>query len=317
LDALTIIWKRLSWLRIRLSLSSEHLDAVFSLTNPLSEANTVPFVRFLHSMMVSGFLDQDQTDRVENGMNAVFYQIFLIQTDEVDDKLRNQLGQLAEIAMALGHRIILANYKLFEGIVGHIHLLSPVTATLLLSFFDSHATRCNLEFLKELPCDHLIELIQRDDPPLVEASLNLLSLVIERQCTDPDHIVGFIIPKIIEFVLDSVAGETFSLSRAAIRFVHAIVGRLSWMVLPRDSFRVYMTRVIDLLPSESAQECILFLDCLLSAMRETDLEFMCYAISVCDELHVWDHFDVISTEDLGRIVDLLCDKINEARTVTM
>jgi hypothetical protein len=59
----------------------------------------------------------------------------------------------------------------------------------------------------------VIELIQRDDPPLVEAALNLLSLMIERQCTDPDHIVGFIIPRIIGFVLDSVAGETFRLSR--------------------------------------------------------------------------------------------------------
>jgi hypothetical protein len=253
-------------------------------------------------------------------MNPIFYRCFLLPTDEVSDELRNELGQLAEIAMVFGRPIILGKYKLFESIAPHIHLRSPVTATRILSFFDSHASRCNpdaaAEFLQQLRCDHLVELIQRDDPPLVEAAINVLSLVIERECTDPDYVVGFIIPTIIEFILASVAGESFRLSQAAMRFVHAIVGKLNWMVLPADSFRVCMTRLVDLLPSESPQECILFLDCLLSAMRETDLEFAAYAILVCNELHVWDLFDVILTQDLGIVVELLCKEINKARVIT-
>jgi hypothetical protein len=107
LDALTIILKRLSWLQIRVRLSSEHLDAVFSLTHPLSEESTLPFVRFLHSLMASEFLDHGQASRVENVMSAILHRCFLLPIDQVGDELRDRLRQLAEIATVFGRPVIL------------------------------------------------------------------------------------------------------------------------------------------------------------------------------------------------------------------
>jgi hypothetical protein len=140
------------------------------------------------------------------------------------------------------------DYKVFEGIVGCIHFLLPETITRLLAFFEKCAEYCNAKktakFLRQLPCDGLIELLQLDDPPLAEAILSILSLVIERQCTDPDYVVEFIIPPIAGFVLERIGGDAFCLEQAAIRFVHAIVGRLNWTVLPDEAFRVFRTEVI-------------------------------------------------------------------------
>jgi hypothetical protein len=319
LDALTIIQRRLSWVHIHATLNSNHITAVFSIASPLCQATTIPFVRLFYSMLVSGLVEEGQVGRVENGIRNVLYRSFHVSVEEFDPLLLDQLGELAEIAMDLNRSsaangsIIISNFRLFDGIAPNVHLLSPVTTTRLLAFFDDYAASSDKEltagFLWKLPCGNLIELLQLDYAPLVETVLNALSLVIERQCIDPNYLVQFIIPKIHGFILETIYGGAFRISRAAIRFVHAIVGKLNWIVLPREAFRVYMTRVTDFMPSEDSNECILFLDCLLRALQLAIPEFTDYVRCVCDELCIWDVFEKIPREDA--VVSCLCEKIDE------
>jgi hypothetical protein len=321
LDALTIIWKRLSWLRIRVNLSPDQLDAVFSVARPLSGANDIPFVRFLHCLMVSGFLDPAQTDRVANGINAVLYRCFLRHTDQVDAEHQDQLGQLAEIVLVLSRSslddryIILSNYKLFDGIAPYVHLLPPVTATQFLSFFDNHALHCDpnvaADFLSTLPCDQLLELLEQNDPPLSEAILNIISLVIERQCITAGHIIKLIDPGILGFILKSIGGVPPGLSRAAIRFIHAVVGRSDWSVLPGEAFSVFMKGVINFMPSQNPEECIWFLDCLLRALQMRSPKFDDYVAGVCDQFNLWGIVERISRKD--PVLAWLCKEIDKFR----
>jgi hypothetical protein len=153
----------------------------------------------------------------------------------------------------------------------------------------------------------LVGLIQTTDVALVEAALNFLSLVIENRCTDPE----FAIP--LRFVLESIGGETFSMSQAALRFVYTVIGTLGWSHLPDDAFRVYMTGVVDLMPSEIPRECIWFLDGLLSALREEAPGFSDYVACICGELDIWDVLGEISQENIT--VQHLCMKIDQERGI--
>jgi hypothetical protein len=323
LDALTIIWKRLSWVHLSITLESEQLEALFSIARPLSLALRIPFVRLLYSLLAYGSLDEVQADRVDSLICAILFRCFHVQAEAIsaliqDAVAQEELGQMTEIAFLLNQNegnILVANYKAFEDLVSSVHLLLPGTITRLLLFFDRIAEYCDdtttAEFLERLPCYDLIEILQADDPPLVEAVLNIISLAIERQCDHPNYIVEFVLPRIIGVILDSIRGDSFPLKQAAIRFVHAVVGRLNWVVLPHAAFEIYMMEVTGLMPSPSPQECIWFLDGLLFALRVVDPEFTDYVTSVCNELNIWDIFEEISQEDI--VVEALCNRIEEAR----
>jgi hypothetical protein len=321
LDALTIIWKRLSWARLTIALDPEELDELFSLLSPLAPALNVPFVRLLHSLLSYAPLDAAQATRVYSVICAILSISFNVNAEAIGDVVQAQLGQMAEIAFLLHQNrggITVSRYDIFEGVVRSVHLLRPSTITQLLKLFDKCAEYCDerrtAQFLRKLPCDDLIELLPQvgDDPRLIESILNILSLVIGRQCAKPKHIVEFILPKIIELILESMGEDEFRLKQAGIRFVHAVVGTLSWRVLPCDAFRVYMIAISGFMPSQSLQECIWFLDCLLSALRVDVPEFADYVMRVCDELNIWEIFEEILREDI--VVSALCDRIEAARS---
>jgi hypothetical protein len=106
-------------------------------------------------------------------------------------------------------------------------------------------------YLWKFPVDKTIELLPLSDPPLFEAIVPIISLVIERQCIDPNYmyVVEFNIPATIGPGLETIGGGTFRLKKATIRFIHVV--SFDWHVLPDEAFWVYMNEFVGFMPSES------------------------------------------------------------------
>jgi hypothetical protein len=279
LNALTIIWKRLSWAHISAPFGSQQLDSLFSIAQRLSPPFTIPFIRLLHSLLSYGSLDETQDNRVRRLIHILLSRRFHLRVGVLDDVLRDELGQLAEIAMVLSHSIkydtpiIVCDFDSLNRIALSVHLLPPITTTQFLALFCDYAACSDNEltamFLMQLPCDNFVALLQwNDHPPLIEATLNILSLVTERKCIEPNYVA--------EAVLNTIGSDIFTLKRAAIRFVHAVID-------------IYT----------------------LNAIRVKQWGFANNMTLVCDELRIWDIFGKISPQD--GVVESHCNMIEEVR----
>jgi hypothetical protein len=149
------------------------------------------------------------------------------------------------------------------------------------------------ELLAELSCKSLVGFLDMASPGLTEAALNVISLMIERKCIEPEIICDHIIPSIIEKLLESMVASQFRLKRAALRFVHAVVIGLDWSALPDEAFVRFLRIAPDCvyLSAEDPTESVWFLESLLAALKTHIPEFFDFVIDICNELRIWSTVD--------------------------
>jgi hypothetical protein len=314
LDTLTILWKRLSSIGILSSLSSTQLDSLFLIDCPLSPVFSVPFARLMFSFLAFGSLGASERSRVISSLHTIFYKSFRIHPEDIGPDTDKALGQLADIFIFMNRsgrlpdRFVLSPSYPFRGLSHAIHLLSPATAARVLVFYDEYSQTCEdsivRELLGELNCETLIQFLTMDDDSLTEAALNILSLMIEHSCIEPDNIFGFLIPAMMGTIVESIVEDTFDLKHAAIRFVHAIVVKFGWLVLPDDTFPLFISTLMDHATDETSDMSIWFLELLLIALCTPVAEFCDQVKVLCDELNVWEFLEDFP-RDTGVVYRLL------------
>jgi hypothetical protein len=208
LSALTIIWKRLSSIDFPTTLSTEQLDDVFSITYPLADEFRVPFMRLVCCLLMCGSLDASQSARLTGGIHIMFYSFLHINPDSVEAEYPETLGSLAQIALALSRSdcmnrcLFVSPSHPFIGISQAIHVLPPHVAVRFLFFYDECSRfwddQMMHELLVELDCKTLVDFLGLGDMRLTEASLNVISLIIERDCIEEEILAERIIPSIID-----------------------------------------------------------------------------------------------------------------------
>jgi hypothetical protein len=198
----------------------------------------------------------------------------------------------------------------FIGISHSLHILPPPTASRLLFFYDECARFFSpgmmQQLLSELNCETLIHFLSLDSPSLTEASLNVISLMIEREIVSGEDVL----PEIVETALKSLEEDRFRLKRAAMRFIHAIVGELGWISLSDAAFRIFVTAAHDLVSSENKTETIWFLECVLAALRTQVEEFAERVLIVCRELGIWATTEKLRADDSD--FERMCCQIDES-----
>jgi hypothetical protein len=309
LTALTIIWKRLSSMDLSTTILTEQLDQLFFITNPLSREFLIPFVRFICCLLVCGSLDSTQTERLTFHLHVNLYRCLHIDPHSVDSESGEELGQLVEIALAMSRseclhkRLVVSRSHPFVHISHSIHLLPPLVAARFLFFYDECRLFCGKrvmrELLVELNCETLVEFLDMGIPSLTEAALNVISLIIERDCIQAEIISDHIIPSIIEPLLESMVADQFRLKRAALRFVHAVVVRLDWSALPDEAFVRFIHTAPDCiyLSAEDTTESVSFLKSLLAALHTQIPEFFEFVIRICCELDIWSTVEELRGKD--------------------
>jgi hypothetical protein len=296
LSALTLIWKRLSSIDFPTTLSTEQLNNLFLITRPLCGELRVPFMRLISCLLVSGSLDSSQRLRLTAGIHVIFYGSFHINPNCLEAESPGDLGDLAEIAIALSRsecvhkRLIVSPSHPFIGISQVLHLLPLQVAARFLFFYDECDRFCDdrmmHELLVALDCKTLVDFLDLGIPRLTEASLNVISLIIERNCIEPEIIFERIIPSVIDPLLESLVSERFCLKRSALRFFHATVVCLDWSVFPDAAFEHFMTTTQDFISSQNKTESFWVLESLLVALRIQIPEFFDFVTRICDNLNI-------------------------------
>jgi hypothetical protein len=297
LNALTIIWKRLSSIGISSTLSFTELDDLFQMNCPLLPVFSVPFARLLLSFLAYGSLDASTQHHVAFILQTILCTSFHIPSDDLVPDPDETLGQLADIFIFMNRcgRLpdpsFLNHSHVFADLSQSIHLLSPATASRVLVFYEEYTQNCQhsivRELLNELNCETLIEFLTMDDSSLMEAALNIISLMIELNCIEPDNICNFVLPTIIESVLKSLVEDLFGLKHTAIRFVHAIVLKFGWLILPDETFRLFVSDAMDFASDETLEDSVWFLESLVIALHTPVAAFCDHVKIVCDELNIW------------------------------
>jgi hypothetical protein len=303
LNSLTVIWKRLSSISLPTTISADQFSAVLYIINPLFPVYVVPFVRFICCLLVCGSLDAEQTDKLIFHLHNIMYKFFTCIPDPAALKSGSDLGQLAEIAIAMSrseslqNRLIVSRSHPFFHISRSIDLLPPPVATRFLFFYDECDRFCDKkimhELLAELSCECLVGFLDVGSQALTEAALNVISLMIERNCIEPEIICDHIIPSIIEKLVESMVADRFRLKHAALRFVHAVVVHLDWSALPDETFVQFLHIAPDCvyLSDEDPTESVWFLESLLAALMTDIPEFFDLVVGICNELDIWSTVD--------------------------
>jgi hypothetical protein len=296
LTGLTIIWKRLSSIGLPTTLSAEQLYDLSILTHPLSDEFRVPYLLLVCCLLVCGSMNSSQRYRLTVGIQKIFYNSFHIRPACLEGQSVEDLGWLAEIALAMSRsecmhkRFVVSRSHPFIGISPVLHLLPPHVAARFLFFYDECDRFCDdqtmHELLTELECETLVHFLGLGILRLTEASLNVISLMIERNCIEPEIIVESIIPSIIDPLLESMVSDQFRLKRSALRFIHAVVVFLDWSVFPDDTFERFITTTTDYIWSDNKPESLWFLESLLAALETQVVEFFNFVSRICDELDV-------------------------------
>jgi hypothetical protein len=226
----------------------------------------------------------------------VFYNSFQIRPACLEGPSVENLGHLAEIAVdmsrsdCLQKRLIVSRSHPFIGISQVIHLLPPHVAARFLFLYDECNRFCDYEMMHELlielDCKTLVDFLGLGILGLTEASLNVITLMIERNCIEPEILVDSIIPTIIDPLFESMVSEQFRLKRSALRFIHAAVVRFDWSVFPNTAFEHFILTTTDYISNENETESFWFLDSLLAALRTQDVDFFDFVCHICDELDI-------------------------------
>jgi hypothetical protein len=121
---------------------------------------------------------------------------------------------------------------------------------------------------------------------LTEASLNVISLMVERNCIEPEILVESIIPSIIDPLFESMVSDQFRLKRSALRFIHAAVVRFDWSVFPNTAFEHFILTTTDYISNDNVTESCWFLESLLAALRTQNVDFFNFVSLICDKLDI-------------------------------
>jgi hypothetical protein len=314
LTGLTIIWKRLSSIGHPTTLSTEQLTNLSVITRPLSDEFRIPYMRLVCCLLVYGSLDSLQRHRLTVGIHMVFFNSFHSNPDSLQAQSPEDLGHLAEIALSMSRSeclhecLVISPRHPFINISQVIHLLPPHVAARFLFFYDECDRFCDDQMMGELlvslEIQTLVDFLGLGILRLTEASLDVISLMIERNCIEAEIIAECIIPSIVDPLLESMVSEQFRLKRSALRFLHAVVVRLDWSVFPDETFEHFLTTTTDYISRENKTESLWFVESLLAALRTEIDGFLHFVTGLCDEL------DIPSTlEELREMEDPVFDQL--------
>jgi hypothetical protein len=317
LNALALIWKRLRTCNLPAIFSNDCLDEISDVVTPFTDQYVLPYLRLVTSLLVFASPDEEQIFRLTKDAYIILYPRFLMHSDSVVPEMAFDLAQFVDIALILSRceclndRFIVSPSHPFIGISRSLHLLPPPAASRFLFFYDEcerfFIPEMMRELLSELDCGTLIHFLSLGNFSLTESSLNVISLMIEFEIISGEQVL----PEIVHTALKSLEEDRFRLKRAAMRFIHAIVQEIDWMVLPDGAFRIFVTAAHDLVSSENENESMWFLECVLLALRTQVEDFAEHVMVVCGELGIWGTIEKLPAEYSD--FECMCGQIGEAR----